>query len=54
MYKILGEVGWVREEALANIITAEMIELPMSDTDAEMQTEFDNEECKKLLLVLIY
>lgn len=36
----------MREEALANVVTGEIIELPMSDTEAEMQTEFDAKECK--------
>lgn len=40
----VGELEWVREESLASIVTAEMIELPMSDTEAEMQAEFEAED----------
>lgn len=38
----------MREEGLSSIVTVEFIELPMSDTEAEMQTEFDAKECKYL------
>ncbi|KAK9303009.1 hypothetical protein QLX08_005182 [Tetragonisca angustula] len=35
---------WAREEALANIVAVEIIELPMSDRDQEIETEFDQKE----------
>ncbi|KAG8036512.1 hypothetical protein G9C98_003834 [Cotesia typhae] len=35
---------WIREEALASIITVEMVELPMSDRDQTLETEFDKKE----------
>ncbi|XP_044599421.1 ER membrane protein complex subunit 1 isoform X2 [Cotesia glomerata] len=35
---------WTREEALASIITVEMVELPMSDRDQTLETEFDQKE----------
>lgn len=41
----------MREEALSEILTAEMIELPMSETEAEMQTEFDSKECKLSIIL---
>lgn len=37
---------WAREEALANIVAVEIIELPMSDRDQEIETEFDQKESK--------
>lgn len=57
-----GELEWVREESLASIVTAEMIELPMSDTEAEMQAEFEAEDgeaifakirCKNFILNIL-
>ncbi|XP_065213110.1 ER membrane protein complex subunit 1 isoform X2 [Planococcus citri] len=39
-----GKIEWVRDEGLSSIITAEFIELPMSDNEAEMQTEFETKE----------
>ncbi|XP_043801911.1 ER membrane protein complex subunit 1 isoform X1 [Apis laboriosa] len=35
---------WAREEALASIVAVEIIELPMSDRDQEIETEFDQKE----------
>ena len=48
LFIFAGELEWVREESLASIVTAEMVELPMSDTEAEMQAEFEAENCKFL------
>ncbi|XP_076174613.1 ER membrane protein complex subunit 1 isoform X2 [Ptiloglossa arizonensis] len=35
---------WAREEALASIVAVEIIELPMSDRDQAIETEFDKKE----------
>ncbi|CAG2058909.1 unnamed protein product, partial [Timema podura] len=35
---------WVREEALSSIVAVEMLELPVSDTDAAIEQEFDHKE----------
>ncbi|XP_054002778.1 ER membrane protein complex subunit 1 isoform X1 [Hylaeus anthracinus] len=35
---------WVREEALASIVAVEIIELPMSDREQAIETEFDQKE----------
>ncbi|XP_046465087.1 ER membrane protein complex subunit 1 isoform X1 [Neodiprion pinetum] len=35
---------WLREEALANIVAVEMMELPMSDREQAIETEFDQKE----------
>lgn len=40
---------WAREEALASIATVEMMELPMSDRDQTIETEFDQKESKLIL-----
>lgn len=37
---------WVREEALANIVSVEIMELPMSDREQAIETEFDQKESK--------
>lgn len=39
-----GKVSWVREEALANIVAVEMIDLPVSDEEAAIEKEFGNKE----------
>ncbi|XP_023945986.2 ER membrane protein complex subunit 1 [Bicyclus anynana] len=39
-----GRVLWTREEALANVVTAEFVDLPVSDTDAAIESEFDQKE----------
>lgn len=40
-----GKVVWTREEALTSIISAEFLDLPVSDVDAAIEKEFDNQEC---------
>ncbi|XP_067005032.2 ER membrane protein complex subunit 1 isoform X2 [Anabrus simplex] len=39
-----GKLMWIREEALASIIALEMLDLPVSDTDAAIEKEFDHNE----------
>nr|CAD7259238.1 unnamed protein product [Timema shepardi] len=39
-----GKLVWVREEALSSIVAVEMLELPVSDTDAAIEQEFDHKE----------
>ncbi|XP_034941142.1 ER membrane protein complex subunit 1 isoform X2 [Chelonus insularis] len=43
---------WSREEALANIITVEMVELPMSDRDQTIETEFDTKDRNILGMIM--
>ncbi|XP_050680309.1 ER membrane protein complex subunit 1 isoform X2 [Leptidea sinapis] len=38
-----GRVLWSREEALANVVAAEFVDLPVSDTDAALESEFGKE-----------
>ncbi|XP_058792034.1 ER membrane protein complex subunit 1 isoform X2 [Phymastichus coffea] len=38
------DIIWTREEALANIVAVEIVELPMSDRDQAIETEFDIKE----------
>lgn len=40
------KVMWSREEALANIAAVEIVELPISDRDQAIETEFDMKESK--------
>ena len=44
-----NKLVWVREEALTSIITTEMVELPMSDRDQAIETEFDQKESELTL-----
>ncbi|XP_014259413.1 ER membrane protein complex subunit 1 [Cimex lectularius] len=37
-----GKLFWVREEALANVINVEMIDLPVSEEEAAIEKEFAN------------
>ncbi|XP_014599099.1 PREDICTED: ER membrane protein complex subunit 1 isoform X1 [Polistes canadensis] len=39
-----NKLVWAREEALAKIVAVEIIELPMSDRDQAIETEFDQKE----------
>ncbi|XP_012260554.2 ER membrane protein complex subunit 1 isoform X1 [Athalia rosae] len=39
-----GRLAWVREEALANIVAVEIMELPMSEREQAIETEFDQKE----------
>lgn len=39
-----NKVIWSREEALAKIIAVEIVDLPMSDRDHAIETEFDQKE----------
>uniref|UniRef100_A0ABD2XHY3 ER membrane protein complex subunit 1 n=1 Tax=Trichogramma kaykai TaxID=54128 RepID=A0ABD2XHY3_9HYME len=38
------KVMWTREEALANIVAVEFVELPMSEREQAIETEFDRKE----------
>lgn len=35
-----GRVVWTREEALADVVTMEMVDLPLTGTQAELEGEF--------------
>lgn len=39
-----GRVLWTREEALANVVVAEFVDLPVSDMEAALESEFDQKE----------
>ncbi|CAK9820665.1 ER membrane protein complex subunit 1 [Anthophora plagiata] len=39
-----NKLVWAREEALASVVATEIIELPMSDRDRAIETEFDQKE----------
>ncbi|XP_039284689.1 ER membrane protein complex subunit 1 isoform X2 [Nilaparvata lugens] len=39
-----SKILWSREEALANIISVELVDLPVSDIEAAIEKEFDNKE----------
>jgi len=41
-----NKLVWAREEALASIVAVEIMELPMSDRDQAIETEFDQKESK--------
>ncbi|KAE8738070.1 hypothetical protein FOCC_FOCC016445 [Frankliniella occidentalis] len=44
LLQYIGKVLWVREEALASVVAAEMMDLPVSDKDAAIEKEFDSKE----------
>ncbi|KAJ0177967.1 hypothetical protein K1T71_006840 [Dendrolimus kikuchii] len=39
-----GKILWSREEALANVVAVEFVDLPVSDLDAAIESEFDQKE----------
>ncbi|XP_063392150.1 ER membrane protein complex subunit 1 isoform X1 [Cydia fagiglandana] len=43
-----GRVLWTREEALANVVAAQFVDLPVSDLDAAIEAEFDHKEAAKM------
>lgn len=42
---VLGRHLWLREESLSTILSAEMIDLPLSENQAKMEEEFGHGEC---------
>ncbi|KAK7866597.1 hypothetical protein R5R35_010431 [Gryllus longicercus] len=44
MFHYPGKLIWVREEALASVVAVEMLDLPVSDTEAAIEKEFDHKE----------
>jgi len=36
-----SRIAWQRDEALSSIVHASMLDLPLSDTDAGIEVEFD-------------
>lgn len=48
-----NKLVWTREEALASIVAVEIIELPMSDRDQAIETEFDQKESKSNYLYML-
>lgn len=47
-----GRVLWIREEALAEVVTMEMVDLPLTGTQAELEGEFGKKAGKGLSLRL--
>ncbi|KAK2577572.1 hypothetical protein KPH14_012733 [Odynerus spinipes] len=47
-----NKLVWAREEALAKIVAVDIIELPMSDRDQAIETEFDQKERDVLSMTL--
>ncbi|XP_063827135.1 ER membrane protein complex subunit 1 [Ostrinia nubilalis] len=43
-----GRILWSREEALANVVAVEFVDLPVSDLDAAIESEFDQKEAAKM------
>lgn len=40
MHCFPGRVMWIREEALSDVVTMEMVDLPLTGTQAELEGEF--------------
>ncbi|XP_012231716.1 ER membrane protein complex subunit 1 isoform X2 [Linepithema humile] len=47
-----NKLVWAREEALASVVAVEIIDLPMSDRDQAIETEFDQKERDVLSMFL--
>ena len=39
---------WCREESLSSVLSVEMLDLPVSDIQAQMQDEFGSQKSKML------
>ena len=46
LFVCTGKILWVREEALSQIVTVELLDLPASDTEVAIEKEFDSKESK--------
>ncbi len=40
----VGKIAWTREEALASLLSVEMVDLPVSHIQAKMEDEFGSQE----------
>ncbi|CAL1277468.1 unnamed protein product [Larinioides sclopetarius] len=47
-----GRLVWTREEALSNIVSSEILDLPLSDTDANIEQEFGQPDANPLSMFL--
>lgn len=45
-----GQMKWTREESLANIVTMEMVELPLSYLEGTIEDEFNSKDGKLSLI----
>ncbi|KAK2706224.1 ER membrane protein complex subunit 1-like [Artemia franciscana] len=41
---VKGDVWWTREEGLASVVSAHMVDLPVSEREAAIEEEFDNSQ----------
>lgn len=44
-----GKIKWTRQEALTNIVSIEMIDLPLSDAEGSIENELKNKDGKHKL-----
>lgn len=49
-----GRVMWTREEALSDVVTMEMVDLPLTGTQAELEGEFGKKAGKCCAFKIIY
>lgn len=49
-----GRVMWTREEALSDVVTMEMVDLPLTGTQAELEGEFGKKAGKCFNIHPIY
>lgn len=52
-YIFTGQVVWSREEALSSIVNVEMLDLPVSDLEAEIEKEFGTKQGNILDLIIL-
>lgn len=50
---VVGKGFWTREEALASVLSVEMVDLPVSQIMAKMEDEFGTKGNVKLILSLV-
>lgn len=45
-----GQIAWSRPESLASIVSVEMLDLPLSETEQSIETEFTESQSIKFIL----
>lgn len=49
-----GKIKWTRQEALTNIVSIEMIDLPLSDAEGSIENELKNKDGKNFVPNILF
>lgn len=53
-WNVSGRVAWRREEALAYIFAVEMVDLPLSESQAKFEDEFGSQQSNYFLILFSF